>query len=82
MKERKYGIKKGSILLLSLFLILFVTTIVSILYLTNKRYVMLAKEQIENRKDFYEHQKNNLSLYIINTFIKKSRSYKYLFFYK
>ncbi|MFN4219487.1 MAG: hypothetical protein ACK4GJ_01020 [bacterium] len=68
MKERK--LKKGSILLLALFLILFVTTIVSILYLTNKRYVMLAKEQVENRKNFYEHQKNNLSLYIINSFIK------------
>lgn len=71
--------KRGSILLLALFLILFIITVIAVLYLTSKRYVLLAKEQKENYKNISEYQKINLTLYIINNFIKNKGSMNTLY---
>ncbi|MGC8734699.1 MAG: hypothetical protein ACP5RD_06650, partial [bacterium] len=46
-KIRKYNIK-GSVLLLALFVLLFAFTIIIILYLINKRYVIYAKDERTN----------------------------------
>lgn len=61
--------KRGSIILFALFMILFVTTIIAILYLTNKRYVMLSKEIRENIFATTKKQKVDMLLYIVNAFV-------------
>lgn len=61
--------KRGSIILFALFMILFVTTIIAILYLTNKRYVMLSKEIRENIYATTKKQKGDMLLYIVNAFV-------------
>ncbi|MCS7243539.1 MAG: hypothetical protein RMJ36_02235 [Candidatus Calescibacterium sp.] len=60
--------KKGSVILFALFMILFVVTIVAILYLANKRYLMIAKEERENYNAITDYQSKNFSLYIVNAF--------------
>lgn len=61
--------KRGSIILFALFMILFVTTIIAILYLTNKRYVMISKEIRENIYATTKKQKGDMLLYIVNAFV-------------
>lgn len=64
--------KKGSIILLALFLIMFVVTIIFILYLTNKRYLMIAKEERENYYAINQYKAQKLSLYIVYSFAKNN----------
>jgi hypothetical protein len=65
---KKYNIK-GSVLLLALFVLLFSFTIIIILYLINKRYVIYAKGERENYlKAIYPQKKND----ILNYLLKKS----------
>ncbi len=61
--------KRGSIILFALFMILFVTTIIAILYLTNKRYIMISKEIRENIYATTKKQKGDMLLYIVNAFV-------------
>lgn len=61
--------KRGSIILFALFMILFVTTIIAILYLTNKRYVMVSKQIRENLYSTTKKQKSDMLLYIVNAFV-------------
>lgn len=58
--------KKGSVILLALFMILFVVTIIAILYLTNKRYLIIAKEQDENQKVIKAYTGEILASYLVD----------------
>ena len=65
---KKYNVK-GSVLLLALFVLLFSFTIIIILYLINKRYVIYAKGERENYlKAIYPQKKKD----ILNYLLKKS----------
>jgi len=63
--------KKGSVLLFALFLIMFVFTIVTILYIANKRYVLLAKTERENFLYSAKYESKLFSLYVLNAFVRK-----------
>jgi len=63
--------KRGSILLFALFLILFVSTIIVILYLANRRYVKLANEESENIRYSINQNSKIFSYYILNAFVYK-----------
>jgi hypothetical protein len=68
---KKYNIK-GSVLLLALFVLLFSFTIIIILYLINKRYVIYAKGERENYlKAVYPQKKKDILDYLIRKAVKE-----------
>ncbi len=69
-KIMKYSIK-GSVLLLALFVLLFTFTIIIILYLINKRYVIYAKSERKNYKEIYTQKKKDILEYLIKKSIKE-----------
>ncbi|MGC8815214.1 MAG: hypothetical protein ACP5O4_03330 [bacterium] len=70
-KIRKYNIK-GSVLLLALFVLLFAFTIIIILYLINKRYVIYAKDERTNYlKGIYPQKKKQILSYLLKKAVKE-----------
>jgi len=68
---KKYNIK-GSVLLLALFVLLFSFTIIIILYLINKRYVIYAKGERENYlKAIYPQKKKDILDYLLKKAIQE-----------
>jgi len=68
---KKYNIK-GSVLLLALFVLLFSFTIIIILYLINKRYVIYAKGERENYlKAIYPQKRKDILDYLIRKAVKE-----------
>lgn len=69
-KIAKYSIK-GSVLLLALFVLLFTFTIIIILYLINKRYLIYAKSERTNYKEVYSQKKKDILEYLIKKSIQE-----------
>ena len=81
-KSPSYSIIKGSALLLALFVLIFAFTIIIILYLINKRYIIYAKAERNTYKATYDQKKRDILNYLIQKSIKEFYTASILYNYE
>ncbi|MCS7164900.1 MAG: hypothetical protein RMJ51_01265 [Candidatus Calescibacterium sp.] len=76
MKKRQVNTKKGIVLLLALFIVMFVTSITAIVYISNRNIIFSTKESNENYQFYYPNYSNiNYRISLIKQLKELDREY-------
>ncbi|MCX7758468.1 MAG: hypothetical protein N2169_02475, partial [bacterium] len=76
MKEKEINTQKANVLLLALFVVMFVTSIIAIVYISNKNILFSNREIDKNYKSYYPPLRNiNYKISLIRKLKQEDKNY-------